>query len=155
MKHVLKLAAAGALAAGMIFAQSTPANTGQQPERGQRFRQFRANRAERMAKYLNLTQEQQDNAKKIMAEARQQVQPLRQQLKESREALMNAVKSGNDAQIDQITKEQAPLMAQMMAIRAKAFEKIYATLTPEQKTKADNMRQFFRSQRHEHAQSNG
>jgi len=37
------------------------------------------------------------------------------------------------------------MMAQLAAIRPHPFEKIYATLTPQQMTKADNMRQWFSS----------
>ena len=99
------------------------------------------------ARDLNLTPDQQAQAKQIMAGARQESAPLRQQMKQNREALASAIKSGNDAQIDQITKADAPVMAQMAAIRAHAFEKIYATLTPEQKAKADTMRQRFQSRR--------
>ena len=154
MKNTLfRLAGLGALAGGMIFAQSTPAAPAQ-PSQHQGFAARRARFAQRMADYLNLTPEQRSQAKQIMSAARQEAAPVRQELKQNHEALFNAIKAGNDAQIDQITKAQAPLMAKASAIRAHAFEKIYATLTPEQKTKADNMQQFFRSFRgqHEHRQ---
>jgi Spy/CpxP family protein refolding chaperone len=133
-KMLITVAGVGALAATMMFAQNVA------PRGHARFGQ-------RMAQVLNLTPDQQATAKQVMMQAREQAAPLRQQLKQSREALANAVKSGNDAQIDQIAKDQAPLMAQVAAIRAHAFEKIYATLTPEQKTKADNMRQHFMTHR--------
>lgn len=160
MNHVWKIAGAGALAAGMVFAQ-TGSGTGQFSQRADSNAQHgwrragRQARAERIAKYLNLTPEQQDNAKKVFAAAKEEAAPLHQQLKQNREALMNAVKSGNEAQIDEITKSEAPVLAQLMAIRAKAFEKIYATLTPEQKTKAENMRQLFHAHRGAHAHANG
>jgi len=136
-KMLMTVAGVGALAATMMFAQNVA------PRRHTGFGQ-------RMAQVLNLTPDQQANAKQVMMQAHEQAAPLRQQLKQSREALANAVKSGNDAQIDQITKDQAPLMAQLAAIRAHAFEKIYATLTPDQKIKADNMRQHFMSHRGQH-----
>ena len=103
--------------------------------------------AQRISKYLQLTPDQQAQAKQIFASARQEAAPVRQQLKQNRQALMSAIKSGNDAQIDQITAAQAPLMAQAAAIRAHAFEKVYATLTPDQKAKADNMRSMFHAGR--------
>ena len=145
-KTLMTVAGVGALAAAMMFAQ------GAAPTRGH------GGFGQKMAQALNLTPDQQANAKQVMMQAHEQAAPLRQQLKQSREALANAVKSGNDAQIDQITKDQAPVMAQMAAIRAHAFEKIYATLTPEQKIKADSMRQHFmshRGQRQHQRQANG
>ena len=146
-KNLFRLAGLGALAGGMIFAQN-PAPA--QPAAPQGFAARRAHSAQRMANYLNMTPEQRAQAKQVMSAAREQAAPLRQQLKDNHEALFNAIKTGNDAQIDQITKAQASLTAQLSAIRAHAFEKIYATLTPDQKTKADNMQQFFRSFRGRH-----
>jgi Spy/CpxP family protein refolding chaperone len=103
-----------------------------------------------MADYLNLTPAQRAEARKIRKEAREQSASLRQQLKQDRAELAAAVKSGNDAQIDRITKAEAPLMAQMAAIRAHAREKMYATLTPAQKAKAETMRKNFMTHRGRH-----
>jgi Spy/CpxP family protein refolding chaperone len=146
MKNKLtRLAGLALLTGGVMFAQSA-ATTPEQPARHARMQQ-------RMAAYLNLTPDQQAQARAIRAQAREAAAPIREQLKQSRQALQAAIKSGNDAQIDQITQAQAPLMAQAAAIRAHAFEKFYATLTPDQKAKADNMHQFFKSHRRP-AQSN-
>ena len=137
---LIKLAGLAALAGGLIFAQTTaPAPGGGAGTHGAR----RARIAQRISNYLQLTPDQQAQAKQIFASARQEATPLRQQMKQNRQALRSAIQSGNDAQIDQITKAQAPVMAQLAAIRAHAFEKVYATLTPDQKAKADNMRQMF------------
>ena len=137
MKRVLlRLAGLGAIAGGLMFAQtSTGAPAGPAARR--------AHIAQRISTYLNLTADQQAQAKQIMQGARQEAAPLRQQMKQNRQALTSAIKAGNDAQIDQITKAEAPVLGQLAAIRAHAFEKIYAMLTPEQKNKADNMRQLF------------
>lgn len=135
-KILIRLAGLGALAGGLIFAQNTAGPTAR-----------RGHFVQRIVNYLNLTPDQQAQAKQIMAGVRQEAAPLREQMKQNREALANAIKTGNDAQIDQITKAQAPVMAQLAAIRAHGFEKIYAMLTPEQKTKADNMRQMFGARR--------
>lgn len=153
----IRMALVGALAAGAMFAQ-TATDSGQlakRTEQPQGWRaagraERRAHFAERMANYLNLTPEQRAQAKQVMAAAREQSKPLRQELKQNRAALMNAVKTANDAQIDKLSREQAPLLAKMASIRAHAFEKIYASLTPEQKAKADTMRQSFMSRHHAH-----
>jgi periplasmic protein CpxP/Spy len=139
-KSLIGLAGLGALAGVLIVGQNTgQAPAGHAPRHGQFLNHMAAN--------LNLTADQQAQAKQVMAGARQEAAPLRQQMKQNREALAAAIKSGNDAQIDQIAKAQAPVMAQLAAIRAHAFEKIYATLTPEQKAKADTMRQQFHAGR--------
>lgn len=146
-KNLIRLAGLGALAGGLIFAQNVPANpdnaAAAQPARHAR----RFHRMQRMANYLNLTADQKAQAKQIWAGAREEAKPLRQQMKANRQALLSAIKSGNDAQIDQITKSEAPVMAQLASIRAHAFEKFYATLTPDQKTKVDSMHQQFRGGR--------
>ena len=154
-KNSIRMAVVGALAAGAMFAQSNstqPAPGAEQHREWKHgnFAQRRAHRAERMANYLNLTPEQRAQAKAVMATAREQAKPLREQLKVDRAALKNAIKTGNDAEINRITKAEAPVIAQLSAIRAHAFEKVYASLTPEQKTKADNMRQMFMSHRRAH-----
>ena len=142
-KNLIKLAGLAAIAGGLIFAQTTTTSPTGPAGHGSR----RARMAQRISNYLQLTPDQQAQAKQIFASSRQEAAPLRQQMKQNRQALYSAIKAGNDTQIDQITKAQAPLMSQLAAIRAHAFEKVYATLTPDQKTKADNMRQFFHAGR--------
>ncbi len=153
--NLLRLAGLGALATGMIFAQTTTGTAnGTAPQAAHNQRRARRARVQnRMADYLNLTPAQRVEAKQVMKEAHAQSASLRQQLKQDHAELATAVKSGNDAQIDRITKSEAPLLAQMAAIRAHAREKIYATLTPEQKAKADNMRQNFLSHRGRHVRT--
>jgi Spy/CpxP family protein refolding chaperone len=147
---LIRVAGLGALATGMICAQSgsqDPAQvapqTQQQSGRRAAPAQRRAHFGKRLAAYLNLSADQQAQAKQIFASAKQDAAPLRQQMMQHRQALAAAVKAGNDAQIDQITKDAAPVHAQLAAIRAHTMQKIYATLTPEQKAKADHMRRFF------------
>jgi len=68
-------------------------------------------------------------------------------------ALREAVKSGSEQRIDQITQQNAQLDAQMRAIHAKAMAKVYAILTPDQKAKFDQMSEH-RAVRHEHSPAN-
>jgi Spy/CpxP family protein refolding chaperone len=138
---LIRVAAFGALATGMSFAQSGPPDPAQ-PAPPQQKAQRRAHPGRRMANYLNMSADQRAQARQILAGAKQEAAPLRQQMQQNRQALAAAIKSGNDAQIDQITKAEAPVKAQLAAIHAHAMEKIYATLTPEQKAKADHMRRF-------------
>ena len=93
-----------------------------------------------MAKRLNLTEDQKQQTRSIMQAARESSMPVVQQLRQSRQALRDAIKAGkSDAQIDQLSANVGNLAGQVAAIRAKAFAKTYALLTPEQRTKADRM----------------
>ncbi len=60
-------------------------------------------------------------------------------LRDERVALKTAVKTDNEAQIDQILQQDSPLHAQARAIHAKAMAKFYQILTPDQKAKFDRM----------------
>src|SRR5260370_41842102 len=139
--RLIRVAGLGALATSMIFAQSGSQDPAQTAPRARKA--ARAHAGKRLADYLNLTPDQRAQAKQIMAGARQEAAPLRQQMKQNRQALAAAIKAGDDARIDQITKAEAPIIAQLAAIRAHAKEKIYATPPPEQKAKADQMGRFL------------
>jgi len=116
MKHSLRNATAiAALAAAMALGQDRPARFGAD---------------------LNLTDAQKQQAQSIFSASRQSARSLDTQLKQSREALAAAVKSGaSDAEIDKLSNNLAPLLAQSTANHAKTFAKFYSILTQEQKDK--------------------
>ena len=69
-----------------------------------------------------------------------QAKPIRQQLRQSHQALAAAIKAGkSDEELTQLSQQQSALVAQLTAIRAKAFARLYAQLTEEQKQKAEQM----------------
>jgi len=73
------------------------------------------------------------------------VQPLGQQSKQNRQALLAAIKAGNsDVEIHQLALTQGNLAGQLVAARTEALAKLYSMLTPEQRAKADLMRQQVR-----------
>ena len=94
----------------------------------------------RLTRRLGLSPDQASQAKSIFANARSQRQSLAPQLKAEHQALKAAIQSGNEAQIDQITSQNAQLNAQARAIHAKSMAKFYSILTPDQKAKFDNAR---------------
>jgi len=99
----------------------------------------------RIAQALNLTDAQKQQAQAIVQQTKQTVQPLKQQAKQNRQALMAAIKAGKgDVEIHQLALTQGNLAGQLVAARAEALAKLYATLTPEQRAKADLMGQKLR-----------
>ncbi len=136
---LLRFTGAAALASGMLFAQ-TQAPPDQPPAPGQHRQWHRGRIFDRIATQLNLTDNQKQQSKAILQSARESTQPIGQQLRQNRQALHDAIKAGKpDADIDQLAANTGSLMGQMTAIRTKAFARIYALLTPEQRTKADQL----------------
>ena len=121
----------------MVFAQA-PSTTAQ-PGGG------KAAVRRRIAQALNLSDAQKQQAQAIIQQTRQTVQPLRQQAKQNRQALMAAIQAGKgDVEIHQLALTQGNLAGQLVAARMEALAKFYNTLTPEQRAKAVLMRQRVR-----------
>jgi Spy/CpxP family protein refolding chaperone len=99
---------------------------------------------QRLMQALNLTDDQKAQAKAIFQQARQSSQSVRDQLKQNGEALAAAVKANDTAQIQTLSAQQGTLRGQLLAIQSEAMAKFYNTLTPDQKAKADQMRQRIR-----------
>ena len=136
-RHVTRLSVVAALAAGMVIAQAPSTTT--QPAGG------KAAVRRRIAQALNLTDAQKQQAQAIIQQTRQTVQPLRQQAKQNRQALMAAIQAGKgEVEIHQLALTQGNLAGQLVAARMEALAKFYSTLTPEQRAKADLMRQRVR-----------
>jgi len=115
-------------AAGLLSAQTAPAPHHRVPG-GQMM--------QRLSTKLNLSADQQTQAKAIFQQSREQMKSLQPKLRDERQAMSAAIKSGNEQQIDQLVQQNANLNAQARAIHAKAMAKFYQLLTPEQKTQFD------------------
>jgi Spy/CpxP family protein refolding chaperone len=92
---------------------------------------------ERLSKRLNLTADQEKQVRGFFADARMQAKPLEAKLHEERASLNTAVKSDSEQQIDQITHQNADVLAKLQAIHMKTRAKVYSILTREQKAKYD------------------
>ncbi len=131
-KSFLVLGAATLVGAGIVVAQAPHFGFGGDP----------SHRINMLATALDLTDAQKAQAQTLFDAARQQAEPVAAQLKQGHQTLAAAIKAGkSDADLEQIASQQGALMGQMAGIHAKAFAKFYATLTPEQKTKADKLHQ--------------
>ena len=138
LNTVLRTAAAGALATGLIFAQSA----GTQPGDGATgMHHKRAGRRGAMRKlmvgYLGLTDQQQTQAKTIFQSARTSAQPIRTQLQQAREDLRAAIRDGKP--VDQLAANEGTLMGKLAAVRANAAEQFRGILTPQQLQKLEQL----------------
>lgn len=142
--YLTKFATVAALAAGMAFAQA-PAQTttpaAPPPDSGKATMKPRAAMRHRMLQALNLTPAQKQQAKTIFQQTRQSVQPVAQQAKQNRQALAAAVKANDTNQIQQLATQQGTLQGQLLTLRAESMAKFYSILTPDQRTKADQIHQ--------------
>ncbi|PYT23788.1 MAG: hypothetical protein DMG57_30855 [Acidobacteria bacterium] len=147
MKSTLvRFARLAALASGILLAQNpAPPAEGQPPAQRRQWNRSQSHRGQgfdKMAQKLNLTDSQKAQARSILDSARTSAKPIAQQLRQEQTALHEAVKAGRpDADIDRLSSQVGNLEGQMTAIRSKAFAKVYALLTPEQRTQADQMHQ--------------
>ncbi len=103
-------------------------------------------------KKLNLTDAQKKEMFSIRLEERAKMKPLFQQLKAGREQLRALPKAQFDeAKVRTIAKGQADTIADMIVARERMKSRIYAVLTPEQRTRVEQMREKCKS-RHEKEQ---
>lgn len=147
---ILQVAGAAVLAAGMIFAQTgtTPAPN---PPAGHTRSFHHRPMFARLARRLNLTDAQRQQAKGIFQGLRAQAQPVRAQLRQSRVALMDAAVAGKSTdELNQIAQTQASQAAQLSVLRAQAFGKFYSILTPAQQQEFQTMRSNMQARRAAH-----
>ncbi|MGA2181718.1 MAG: Spy/CpxP family protein refolding chaperone [Bryobacteraceae bacterium] len=129
---ILAVAGATVLAAGLMFAQteSAPAPN---PHAGHGQGFHRRPMFARLARNLNLSDAQRQQAKSIFQDLRAQAQPIRTQLQQARLALVNAAVAGKSAdELNQLAQAQATQFAQLAVLRAQAMQKLYVILTPAQ-----------------------
>jgi Spy/CpxP family protein refolding chaperone len=104
-----------------------------------------------LSSYLNLTPAQQAQQKSIFESARQSAQPVRQQLRQTRQGLRAAVQANNAAQIQQLASTEGSEVGQLAAIRGTAMAKAYQVLTPNQQQQLAKLEQAHAAARHAHA----
>jgi Spy/CpxP family protein refolding chaperone len=150
----LRFAAAAAVTGGMLLAAQDIGGQPAQPAAPQD-QQYRG--GARLARYLNLTPAQKEQAKAEFQAARQSAQPIHRQLMQIRAALFQAIQANDTAGIDRLSAQQASLKGRISAKRHEAFAALYSILTPEQRAKADQMPAHFRQmwQRRRQNPSNG
>ena len=96
---------------------------------------------------LNLTDAQRKQMKTIVSEERPKMKPLFEQLKAGREQLDALIKSGpfDEAKVRSIAKAQADTLIDMIVAKERMKSQIYAVLTPEQRAKAEKLREAWKT----------
>jgi len=90
---------------------------------------------QRLTKNLGLNAIQQNNVHTLLAENRVMSKGMGQQMQTLHGQLVTAVKNGDESTIESVSVQISNLRQQQETQHAKAMAKIYATLTPDQKTK--------------------
>jgi Spy/CpxP family protein refolding chaperone len=95
--------------------------------------------AGRMARALDLTDDQKASVKALMEEQRKAAEPLWQQHRELRQQIRQQLDSGNPdpATVGRLTIQASGVGKQLREARAQAKERLSALLTAEQKTRLD------------------
>ena len=106
------------------------------------------------ARKLGLTDAQRAEIRSIVDQERSNLIPLRQELAANRRELHNVIHSGpfDESQARLVADKQAKVFADLMVARARVRSKIYAVLTPEQRQKADQLRERRFERMHEWVQ---
>ena len=89
---------------------------------------------QRLAQHLALSAEQQNKVHTVMADSRVQSSGLNEKMRTLHTTMNTAIKNGDEGQIDKLSTDIANLHQQQTAIHSKTIARIYATLTPDQKT---------------------
>ena len=132
---LIKLFAAGALSAALVFAQRGPGPGGAPPDPATMIQM----RVGFLANALALTDDQKARATTILTDATATSQSIRASERTTRQAIGDAVKQNNIAAIDQLSVTAGTLAGQLTAIDSKANAAIYALLTPDQQAKFDTI----------------
>lgn len=96
-----------------------------------------------MADKLGVTEEQKTQIKAILEDSRTRVRPLMESLRTNHEAIRNLGTDGtyNEAEVARIANAQAETTKQMIVEKEKTKAAIFAVLTPEQRTRATELRE--------------
>ncbi len=111
-------------------------------------RQAGAHFLNRMSTALNLTAQQQEQAKAIFQSERAASHSVRQRLLQQRKDVRAAIQAGKPAtEVAQLAKNEGPALGDLAGMRAAASAQFRALLTPEQQQKLVTLRQQWREHR--------
>ena len=100
---------------------------------------------------LDLTDAQKAQLKQIRESHRETISPLRQEIRAKRQEIRQASQGGafDEALVKQKLTEIASIEAKLMAEQNRIHQEMLTVLTPEQKTKLEQMREEFKTRMNE------
>lgn len=103
----------------------------------------------RVASELKLTDAQQTEIKAIIEDEMAGARPLFEKLKENREQLREAGAAGqfDEARVRSLATEQGQTLTELIVAKEHAKAKIFNVLTPEQRTRANELLERFEARR--------
>jgi Spy/CpxP family protein refolding chaperone len=103
-------------------------------------------------KKLNLTDDQKKEMFAIRLDERAKMKPLFQKLKEGRHQIRDLVKSGkfDEAKVRAFAKGQSDIISDIIVEKVRMKSRMYAVLTPEQRTKAEQLHEQWNARMKEH-----
>jgi len=104
---------------------------------------------------LAMSPKQKDQARTAFEEARKSAQPIREELRQTTKSLEAAIKADDTSQIQRLSTTEGQEIGQLMAIRSTAYAKVYNTLNPDQKTKAEALQGILHRDFHQQMSHNG
>ena len=104
---------------------------------------FLNRRLAHLTRALDLSDAQQQQVKSLVEEQRPALKALMQQMVSERQQMLAATQNGqfDAAKVQAIANQQGQTMASLIVARQELQSKIYGLLTPEQRTKFDQMQQ--------------
>lgn len=144
-----------ALATPFALAQSSAQDDAAKAERKEHKREgkWRGHRGGRgmgrIMSQLNLTDDQKSQIKQIHQANREALRPIKQQIRAKRQEIRQSKEGGtfDQALVSQKMAEIAQLQTQLEAAQFKIHQETMAVLTPEQRTKLEQLREQFKSKR--------
>jgi protein CpxP len=143
---------AAAVAIPVALAQST--DDGSKGHRGHKGQFGRRGGEGRIFSQLDLTDAQKAQMKQIRQNSREEMRPLMEQIRAKRQEIRQAQAGGtvDEALVSQKLTEIAPLEAKLMSARGRIHQQMLSVLTPEQRTKLEQLREQFKSKRGERSE---
>jgi protein CpxP len=104
---------------------------------------FLNRRIAHLSRALDLSDAQQQQVKALVEAQRPALKGLRQQLVSERQQMLAATQNGqfDEGKVQAIASQQGQTLANLIVARQELQSKIYTLLTPEQRTKFDQMQQ--------------
>jgi periplasmic protein CpxP/Spy len=100
---------------------------------------------ERIAKELGLSDEQKAQGKQVLDDSKTRIEPLMEAMKAGHESAKDLGKDGtfDEKAVNALATQQSETMKQIIIEKEKTKAALFAILTPEQRTKANELRANF------------